>query len=777
MLAQIDIMINTMPFFDDLKPAVQQSLIDYRIDSLPHQSYLDLINLFVREFDAELVYKFSTVLHKVSYSELRAFKQANMHSLLSLKRSREEIAVLEGLDASVEDLVRKVQLATDVSGKLKELKDNLKQAIVAGLFDKLADECRGLESTKHIFAALNKLKASDFALIISACVDDIVESDWIISLRLDDSYFQKSIQAAEDVVLQEGLENLKWFTNGIYDNTLMSISDSPKFYLNNSENWRILDAGMVDLELKSNISYRNIIQKIDAGQTGVDYVLKNLPSNSSPGTLVLDRLLRKWSDNFISLPNAVINMYEQMLMLNDHDRLLSFIDEFFEDRIQKKLPENIKKLPCLKDLQRSLTIKQRTYDAFSEEIKALPQKVNEQTTLIDSLQRQKSEYVDLNNILGKRKSLQQVEEFARASIDKQLLDAEAELTTLKERAADVTKVLADIANLERQIEHGEQQRSAINIDDLAIRVGNSSAHYLRVERDKGTKWAQIFFVEEDSIDRYFSSSELKSLVKQYIEELQSREWVKWNVTMQGALAAHLLKRRSEQNEMRTNAEGSLRTNPNDGSDPHVLTPTEVRDGLNRNAYIDTAIADSAEDFRDIIIAANILVYGGGDSGSMLESINNRNTTRRVLAERNRASHVLKQQYSPNSEEIIAQHLEAIDNFVGYEVKFGNRGYIEMALKKLQDFLIGETLQLSELQLGILSGSRIPALASTFIKRQNMWVNGCSESLSIFGFNKIRKHPDTCSSAENDANQHRKKATGFGKLTQQGSNNSHPRFNP
>lgn len=682
-----------MPFFDDFKLTVQQLLLissssaDPDIDNL-EQAYKRVVKLIAQEFDPEIVSIFSTSLHKVSYSELRAFKKANFRDFSSLGRLKEEVESIQYSSASSShDLVRKVQLETEIITKIKKLGNVFKQVITARLFDKLAEKFKNIDSTMRIYTDLSKLTATDVAAIISVYVDNIVESNWVISWRHSESYFQKSIQATEDAILQDDLENLELLTKGIYDQVLMAISNTPQFYQNTKGDWRILDSEMVSLELLSNANYNQIISKIDgSGQTGIGYVLENPPTPRSPATQVLDKLLTTWHAEFSRLLDINMSTYQQMLMLNDHDFLLRDIDNFFAERIQQKLPQSIKSLPCLDSLRRELSNQRSNYDVFSEE--------------------------------------------------------EEDLS-------------AQISELEDQIEFGEQQRAMIDIESLTQRVTDSAAHHLKVERDDGEKWAQIFYTGLDHQRKYLSPSELKCLVAKYIEELQRRDWKKLDADTPGVLYAHLQVRRQEQNEMRSNAEGSLRINPTDDSDRHALSSTEIRDAVNRNAYIDTATGESAEIFRDIIIAANILVYGGGSAVNMLESITNRDVIRSALAEKIRCARAEKQEYRPSFAEIQAQHLEAIDAFVNDEVKFGRRDYIKNVLATLHSFVAGN-IDLPAKQMAALQSSRIRDLVTRFSRKQDGLVSGYSDSLSNLGVTKVRKSPEQSDSEEYTEVQQAKK---------------------
>lgn len=638
-----------MPYFADLKIAVQQ-VLDTSTDNLSQQDYQRAINVFVREVDEDLVREFSNLLHKIFYEEIRVFKITHKHNNIKLKKLETELAHLQSLSGSAEYLVKLVHLELELDAQLTELKASFRRIAVVQLFDKLQYHFTKDYSDSQVHTAFNKLSAEDFAVIISTITNNICNNGWVLSWRSQDSYFQQSVQKAQELFWRQDLESLDILMKRIYDQALMSIPETPRFCTNSTDEWRVLDAGMLEQELKSNGNYHAIISKIDnSGQTGIGYILDNLPTGRSLEVQILDKLLSLWHSDFLIEPGVHVSGYEQMLMLNDHEKLLVSMDKFFENCIQNKLPKK----------------------------------------------------------------------------------------------------------LNTQLEEGEIQSAQVNVHDLITKVAAYAEDRLLNKLERGVSWANLFYSGEDTLEMHLFGDDFKNLIKQYIEDMQRRNWKNRDESADGLLVSHLQARRNAQSELRSNAEGSLRTNPIDGGDPHTLSSTEVRDAIDRNAYIDTAYGESAQDFCDILIAANMLVYGGLTPESILSAMSSRDVMRREFAEKNRAARAQKQSYRPSTEELKAEQLAFIDEFVDGKIKFGQADYIAKALVKLHSFLNGESMQLSGRQISILENSKISYLVAKRVKRHGEKSNRYVDGLSKLGVNKVRKliDGDDNASSEDDLQKH------------------------
>lgn len=254
-------------------------------------------------------------------------------------------------------------------------------------------------------------------------------------------------------------------------------------------------------------------------------------------------------------------------------------------------------------------------------------------------------------------------------------------------------------------------------------------------------WIKLLNFTTDNPDCAITEHEFETLINYYVDKMQDNNWQIIKRDSLGFLSQHLQVRREGQNELRFNAEGSLRTSGINSVESHILTSTEIRDPISRNHYIDTTTIEDAQDFRDIIIAANLRIRDGYDKASVKEKLNTRKNLRDRLVSNRRLAKIEKVEYYPTAEELEAMQLEDIDCFVESNSSGDNNDFLPAIMLKLDRFLAGERLSLSELQFTTLHTYNFPSLQPMSNKKNPKRKSDmhCS-SLESFGFLRNKQEP-------------------------------------
>jgi len=269
------------------------------------------------------------------------------------------------------------------------------------------------------------------------------------------------------------------------------------------------------------------------------------------------------------------------------------------------------------------------------------------------------------------------------------------------------------------------------LDKLESSKFRENAFRLLIDRiDNNQYWKKLVTYTEDDLQAFVTKEELKVLLNHFISVMVDCKFIKKNQESFSLLHNHLNSRRLAQNELRTNADGSLKTQTTNPQELYSLSQTEIRDPSNRGAYINLTFIEDATDFRDIIVAATLLFDARFNIISIEEKILTRKFLLANLGAKYKQARDEKSNYFPTNDELLALDLEQIDDFVQDKYVVGGMDYINSAVSKLKSFLQGDKLGLSDSQLRIFQEHNLAFLKILLIDKKPR-AEANSQSLSCY----------------------------------------------
>ena len=188
------------------------------------------------------------------------------------------------------------------------------------------------------------------------------------------------------------------------------------------------------------------------------------------------------------------------------------------------------------------------------------------------------------------------------AIEKQLHECLDDLANLAEEEDD-ENIQTEITQLQEQLDAAKGVRDALNLVEIKEKALIHAQVAVAIAVAEQKKWSGLLNFDQEDPEHILNDEQFTALVSQAVDALAARNYAHLGKDEQGPLAKHLTARRELQNEKRSNAEGSLRTQATVGGENHQLSPSEVRDPLNRTLFIDTITISCGKTFRDIIVGA------------------------------------------------------------------------------------------------------------------------------------------------------------------------------
>ncbi len=183
-------------------------------------------------------------------------------------------------------------------------------------------------------------------------------------------------------------------------------------------------------------------------------------------------------------------------------------------------------------------------------------------------------------------------------IEKQLHECQDELAELTEDEDDGT-ILAEIMQLQVQLDVAKGIRDTLNLVEIKEKALTHAQVAVAIGVAEQSKWSELLNFDQEDPEHILNDEQFTALVFQAVDAKAARNYARLGKDELGPLAKHLAARRELQNEKRSNAEGSLRTQVTRG-EYHQLSLSEVRDPLNRTLFIDTNTSRCGKKFRDIM---------------------------------------------------------------------------------------------------------------------------------------------------------------------------------
>lgn len=483
-------------------------------------------------------------------------------------------------------------------------KAHVEQELTNCVFSQLENLSSSLEQPAAWISFLLEARPKDIAILICYVSEEAVRKSKLRNPGLSGSMIKKWM-TDEAMIIQsisfssDEIQKLFSLSEALIDPVKGSIPESPEFCLNSIGRWHLMESESLDGMQDVNDDYRDLIETIDdSGPTGIGYIVKNLPDDRSEIAKIRDEVLKKWQRTFpIDEYEYAEDEYAMQQELYFHERLLVNIDQFLDKCVRSILPANVLKMP---DLEKQLQVKAEELENFPDD---LENKMAEFELEKNQLSRRRSQLL-LDRVNAQQDS--EEGESQIAEIDYQLRVIQEEEDDLHGKKEVHAQILASISQInDEKLKILEELRLAKDIlNEFKAQAFAHTATSFAIQRAKNrTKWSSLLVFDPSEPDTVINEEQFMLLVLQVVEALKARNFIALSAEEPGIFSQHLATLREMQNEKRSSAEGSLRTQSAATGEIHTLSESEVRDPLNRTVFIDLNTRTNGEAFCQIIIGA------------------------------------------------------------------------------------------------------------------------------------------------------------------------------